>query len=75
MAVTGRRHTTLWLGVDRADSDALLHAYDRRRPLGRRSYAVLLVLLRLGLRAGEVASLTLEDINRRAHPARAGSPR
>ena len=35
-------------------------------PKGRRDYAVLLTLLRLGLRAGEVAHLCLEDIDWRA---------
>ena len=33
---------------------------------GRRDYAVLLILLRLGLRAGEVAHLRLDDIDWRA---------
>lgn len=66
LGVTGRRRSPLPLGVSRADTDALLHACDRRRALGRRDFAVLLVLLRLGLRAGEVASLTLEDINWRS---------
>ena len=32
-------------------------------PAGRRDYAVLLLLARLGLRGGEVARLCLEDIN------------
>lgn len=40
----------------------LLGSCDRRRTVGRRDYAILLVLVRLGLRAGEVAALTLEDI-------------
>jgi len=38
----------------------------RRRPKGQRDYAVLLILLRLGLRAGEVARLRLDDIDWRA---------
>jgi integrase len=36
---------------------------DRRSPLGRRDYAVVLCLARLGLRAGEVARLKLEDVD------------
>lgn len=36
---------------------------DRRRAVGRRDYAMLMLLARLGLRAGEVASLTLDDID------------
>ena len=41
----------------------LLQSCDRRSPCGRRDYATLLLLARLGLRAGEVAHLSLEDIN------------
>jgi integrase/recombinase XerD len=36
---------------------------DRQEPLGRRNYAILLLLARLGLRAGEVVALNLEDID------------
>jgi site-specific recombinase XerD len=36
---------------------------DRRTPLGRRDYAILLLLARLGLRAGEVVALNLEDLD------------
>jgi integrase/recombinase XerD len=41
----------------------LLASIDRRRAMGRRDYALLLLLARLGLRAGEVASLELEDMD------------
>jgi site-specific recombinase XerD len=44
----------------------LLFSCDRRTGIGRRDYAILTVLVRLGLRAGEVAALTLEDIDWRA---------
>ncbi|HVH72652.1 MAG TPA: tyrosine-type recombinase/integrase [Candidatus Dormibacteraeota bacterium] len=43
--------------------ERLLKACDRRTTVGRRDYAILLLLARLGLRAGEVFSLQLEDIN------------
>src|SRR5215831_8567365 len=36
---------------------------NRQTAIGRRDYAILLLLARLGLRAGEVASLTLDDID------------
>ena len=41
----------------------LLASINRRTAIGRRDYAVLLVLARLGLRAGEVVQLELEDID------------
>ena len=66
LAVTGRRRFPLPRGISRADARALLAACDRRRRTGRRDYAVLMLLLRLGLRAGEAAALTLEDIDWRA---------
>src|SRR5437879_431748 len=44
----------------------VLQTCDRRTATGRRDYAVLLLLARLGLRAGEVVALRLEDTNWRA---------
>lgn len=41
----------------------LLASLDRRTPMGRRDYAIVLLLARLGLRAGEVAFLELDDID------------
>ncbi len=41
----------------------LLASIDRRTAMGRRDYAVLLLLARLGLRSGEVAFLNLDDID------------
>ncbi len=46
--------------------ERVLNACDRRMATGRRDYAILLLLARLGLRAGEVVALQLEDINWRA---------
>lgn len=66
LAVTGRRRSSLPKGIAKADADALLGSCDRRTPLGRRDYAVIVMLLRLGLRRSEVAGLRLEDINWRA---------
>jgi integrase/recombinase XerD len=66
MAVTGRRVTMLPRGLEPGQVTALLGACDRGRPDGRRDYAVILLLARLGLRAGEAAGLRLDDINWRA---------
>ena len=41
----------------------LLASIDRRTAIGRRDYAIVLLLGRLGLRSGEVAFLELEDID------------
>jgi integrase/recombinase XerD len=41
----------------------LLASIDRKSPVGRRDYAILLILARLGLRAGEIKTLTLEDLD------------
>jgi len=41
----------------------LLASIDRHTAMGRRDYAILLLLARLGLRAGEVAGVELEDID------------
>jgi site-specific recombinase XerD len=41
----------------------LLASCDRRTTTGRRDYAIVLLLARLGLRAGEVAHLGLDDID------------
>jgi integrase len=41
----------------------LVASCDRRRAIGRRDYAILLLLARLGLRGGEVIAMELEDID------------
>ena len=41
----------------------LLASVNRRTAMGRRDHAILLLLTRLGLRAGEVVRLELDDIN------------
>ena len=53
-------------GVGRADVDALLSSCDRESGIGRRDYAILMLLCRLGLRGGEAIGLTLDDIDWRA---------
>ena len=46
--------------------ERVLRACNRRTATGRRDYAILLLLARLGLRAGEVVALQLDDLNWRA---------
>ncbi len=45
------------------DVERLLASVDQTRPQGRRDKAILLLLARLGLRAGEVARLRLENLD------------
>jgi integrase/recombinase XerD len=66
LLVRGRRRSSLPKAISRADAKALLAACDRRSLIGRRDYAVIITLLRLGLRRGELARLTLDDIDWRA---------
>jgi len=65
-AVAGWRLAGLPQGLEPAQVRRLLASCDRRRPRGRRDYAIVLLLSRLGLRAGEVAALELDDIDWRA---------
>lgn len=43
--------------------EKLLQRCDRKTAVGRRNHAILLLLARLGLRAGEVVKLNLDDID------------
>ena len=58
-----QRDRMLPRGLEPASVAKLLASCDRRRTVGRRDHAILLLLLRLGLRAGEVAAITLDDID------------
>jgi integrase/recombinase XerD len=53
----------------------LLESFDRRTLLGKRDYAITLCLARLGLRAGEVARLRLEDLDWRNGQLRLTAPK
>jgi site-specific recombinase XerD len=52
--------------LEPGQAQALLDSCDRHTVVGRRDLAILTVLLRLGLRGGEVAGLRLEDLDWRA---------
>jgi site-specific recombinase XerD len=61
--VAGWSMTSIPKAIPHNDARRVLASCDRRSAVGRRDYAMLLLLARLGLRAGEVASLTLDDID------------
>ena len=52
--------------LDGDDVARLLASCDRRTNAGRRDYAMLTVLARLGLRSAEVAALSVDDVHWRA---------
>ncbi len=65
-SIGGWRGQSLPRGLEPDEVDKLLSSCDRTTVSGRRDFAVLTLLSRLGLRAGEVAGLSLEDIEWRA---------
>jgi site-specific recombinase XerD len=62
-AVAQWRFSTLPKHLSASQVRQVLQHCDRSTPLGRRNYAILLLLARLGLRAGEIIKLNLEDID------------
>ena len=59
----GWRLTSLPKALTPEEVSRLLRSCDRRTHVGRRSYAAMLTMVRLGLRAGEVAALELDDVH------------
>lgn len=59
--VSGRPLSGLPQFLEPEQVERLVNHCDRSSPAGQRDYAVLLLLARLGLRAGEVVQLRLED--------------
>lgn len=64
--VAGWRDTALPPTLTPAQMNAMVESCDRGTVTGRRDFAILLVLARLGLRAAETAGLTLDDLDWRA---------
>ncbi|CAN5177964.1 site-specific integrase [soil metagenome] len=52
--------------LPREQVEKVLSNCDRKTAIGQRDYAILLLITRLGLRAGEIVSLRLEDVDWRA---------
>jgi site-specific recombinase XerD len=62
-AVAGWSGSSVPKAVDVTFVQALLSSCDRQRATGRRDFAVLVLLARLGLRVGEIAQLKLADVD------------
>ncbi len=65
-SVAGWRLAGLPRGLEPGQVRRLLAGCDRRTTVGRRDFAILTLLVRLGLRRGEVARLELGDVDWRA---------
>ena len=65
-SVAGRRLMGLPKGLEPAQVRRLLASCDRRTRFGHRDFAILTLLVRLGLRIGEVAALEFGDIDWRS---------
>ncbi len=74
-SISGHHREDLPRYLSRSELTELLAVFDRRTLLGRRDYALVLCLARLGLRAGEVAQLTLEDVDWRQGRLRLRAPK
>jgi integrase len=61
-----QRREDLPRGLPAGQMSLLLDSCDRSTKTGCRDYAILMLLARLGLRAGEVAGLRLDDVDWRA---------
>lgn len=66
------KHATLPTYLPAAQVQKVLDGCDRTTAMGRRDYAILMILAKLGLRAGEVATLTLDDIDWRTGEMQVG---
>jgi integrase/recombinase XerD len=64
--VANWRLASLVKALDASSVARLLDSCDRGTAVGRRDFAILLLLSRLGLRIGEVATLRLDDLDWRA---------
>jgi integrase/recombinase XerD len=62
-AVASWQASALPRALDAPRVALLVESCDRRTGIGRRDYAILHLLARLGLRAGEVAGLNLDDVS------------
>lgn len=62
-AIRGRRDASLPRFLTSVQLQSVLDACDRTTSAGRRDYAILLLLARLGLRAHEVSQLSLDDVD------------
>jgi site-specific recombinase XerD len=74
-SISGHHREDLPIYLSRTQLKQLLEVFDRRTLLGKRDYAMILCLARLGLRAGELARLSLADLDWRNGWLRLAAPK
>lgn len=72
-APSAYRLATLPRSISWAEVERTLAAVDRQTPIGRRDYAMLVLIVVYGLRAREVAALTLDDLDWKGERLHVGS--
>ena len=64
---TGRaksyRYARLYNVLTESEVNKLLASFDRSEPIGRRDYAVLLLVARYGIRPSDIRQISLDDIH------------
>lgn len=65
-SVAGSRLSGLPKRLERGEVQRILDACDRETVTGRRGFALVMLMARLGVRSGEIATLRLDDIDWRA---------
>jgi len=73
--IAGHHREDLPRYLTSAELQKLLGSMETGTRIGKRDYAIVLCLARLGLRAGEVARLTLEDVDWRTGVLRLAQPK
>jgi len=74
-SISGHHREDLPIYLSRPQLQQLLEVFDRRTLLGKRDYAMVLCLARLGLRAGELARLSPADLDWRHGWLRLAAPK
>ncbi|MGZ6623039.1 MAG: site-specific integrase [Solirubrobacteraceae bacterium] len=65
-SVAGIRLSGLPKRLERGEVQRILDACDRETVTGRRGFAIVMLMARLGVRGGEIANLVLDDVDWRA---------
>ena len=56
-------HKRVYDGYTRTESETILNSIDRNSDIGKRDYAIIMLAYNTGLRAVDIADLTLQDID------------